>query len=152
MKTVVLGIIAGFLGAAASVASAATPLLKVTVADSSGKVTYKGVTDEKGTFATGRLQPCGYVVFFHSKSPPKNGKYLLVISAGKKKIIANAVAAGKFAAGGVAMKIDVAPGLGITGKVAAEGSQTSGSFKERNIQELQILRMAHQLEAAQSRT
>jgi hypothetical protein len=76
----------------------------------------------------------------------------LVIFAGKKKIVADAVEAEKFAAGGVAMKIDVAAGLNITGQVAPAGAQISGSFKERNIQELQQLRMAHQLEAAQSRS
>ena len=153
MKTVARGILVCLLGAAASVASAALPLINVTVADSSGKAAYKGTTDGKGTFATGKLQPGGYVVYFNSRSAPKGSKYALVISAGKKKMVANAVEAEKFAAGGVAMKIDVAAGLNITGQVAAGGSfQTSSSFKERNIQELQQLRMAHQLEAAQSRS
>ncbi len=152
MKTVARGLIVGLLGAAASVASAAVPLLNVTVADSSGRVTYKGATDGKGTFATGKLQPGGYVVLFNSRSAPRGGNYLLVISAGKKKIIANAVAAEKFVAGGVAMRIDVAAGLNITGQIAAAGARTSGSFKERNIQELQQLKIARQLEAAQSRT
>ena len=152
MKTVTRGFIAGLLGAAASVASAAVPLINVTVADSSGKAAYKGATDGKGTFATGKLQPGGYVVYFNSKSAPKGSKYLLVISAGKKKVMANAVEAEKFAAGGVAMKIEVAAGLNITGQVAPAGAQTSNGFRERNIQELQQLRMAHQLEAAQSRS
>jgi hypothetical protein len=152
MKTVTRAIIASLLGAAASVTSAAVPLINVTVADSSGKVAYKGTTDGKGTFATGKLQPGGYVVQFNSKSAPKGTNYVLVISAGKKKVMANAVEAEKFAAGGVAMKIDVAAGLNITGQVAAAVAQTSSSFKERNIQELQQLRMAHQLEAAQSRS
>jgi hypothetical protein len=152
MKTVTCGFIAGLLGAAASVASAAVPLINVTVADSSGKAAYKCTTDGNGTFATGKLQPGGYVVYFHSKSAPKGSKYLLVISAGTKKVMANAVEAEKFAAGGVAMKIEVAAGLNITGQVAAAGAQTSSGFKERNIQELQQLRMAHQLEAAHSRS
>jgi hypothetical protein len=152
MKTIARGAIIGLVAAAASVASAAVPLLKVTVADSSGKVTYKGATDGNGTFATGQLRPGGYVVYFNSKSAPKGGKYLLVISAGKKKVLANAVEAEKLSAGGVAMKIVVAAGLNITGQVAAAGARTSSGFKERNIQELQQLRIAHQLEAAQSRT
>jgi hypothetical protein len=152
MKTVARGILVGLLGAAASVASAAVPLINVTVADSSGKAAFKGTTDGRGSFATGKLQPGSYVVYFNSKSAPKGSKYALVISAGKNKVVANAVEAEKFAGGGVAMKIDVAAGLNITGQVAAPGAQASRSFKERNIQELQQLRMAHQLEAAQSRS
>jgi hypothetical protein len=152
MKTVTRSFVVGLLGAAASVVSAAVPLINVTVADSSGKVAYKGATDGKGTFATGKLPPGGYVVQFNSNSAPKGSKYVLVISAGKKKVMANAVEAEKFAAGGVAMKIEVAAGLNITGQVAAAGAQTSSGFRERNIQELQQLRMAHQLEAAQSRS
>jgi hypothetical protein len=152
MKTVTRGLVVGLLGATASVASAAVPLINVIVADSSGKVAYKGATDGKGIFATGKLQPGGYVVQFNSKSAPKGTKYVLVISAGKKKVMANAVEAEKFAAGGIAMKIEVAAGLNITGQVATAGAQTSSGFRERNIQELQQLRMAHQLEAAQSRS
>jgi hypothetical protein len=158
MKTVARGIIIGLLSAA-SVASAAVPLIKVTVADSSGKAAYKGNTDREGTFATGKLQPGRYIVQFNCKSAPKGSKYALVVSAGKKKIIANAVEAEKFGEGGVAMRINVGSGLNITGQVVAaeraqvsSRTQTSSSFKERNIQELQQLRMAHQLEAAQSRS
>ena len=159
MKTVRRGILVGLLGAAASVASGAVPLINVTVAGSSGKAAYKGITDGKGTFATGKLQPGSYVVYFNSKSAPKGSKYLLVLSAGKKKVIASAVEAEKFGAGGVAMKIDVGAGLNITGQVAAaeraqtsSRAQTTSGFKERTTQELQQLRMAHQLEAAQSRS
>jgi hypothetical protein len=110
----------GLFVAAASFAYGAVPAMNVTVADSSGKAAYKGATDGKGTFATGKLQPGGYVVQFDSKSAPKGSKYALVVSAGKKKVSANAVAAEKLAAGGVAMKIDVGAGLNITGQVAAE--------------------------------
>jgi hypothetical protein len=151
MKTVTRGLIVGLLGAAASVASAAVPLIKVTVADASGKVAYKGTTDGKGTFATGKLQPGGYVVQFNSKSAPKGTNYVLVISAGKKKVMATAVEAEKFAAGGVAMKIDVAVGLNITGQIAAGEAQTSSSVGVTNIQ-IQQNRMAHQLEGARTRS
>ena len=125
MKTIARSIVVGLIAVAASVASAAVPLINVTVADSSGKAAYKGATDGKGTFATGKLQPGGYVVRFNSKSAPKGSKYVLVVSAGTKKVMANAVEAEKLAAGGVAMKIDVAAGLNITGQVAAEDKNSA---------------------------
>jgi len=120
MKTITRILIVGLIGSAASVAFAAVPSITVTVADSSGKAAYKGTTSGSGTFATGKLQPGGYVVQFNSKSAPKGSKYAMVISAGTKKVVANAIAAEKLAAGGVAMKIEVGAGLGITGQVAAE--------------------------------
>jgi len=150
MKTVTCGLIVGLLGAAASVASAAVPLINVTVTDSSGKAAYRGTTDGEGTFTTGKLQPGGYVVQFKSKSVPKGTNYVLVISAGKKKVMANAVEAGKFGAGGVAMKIDLAAGLNITGQVAAGETQTSSSVVVTNIQ-IQRNR-AQQLEGARTRS
>jgi len=150
MKTVTRAIMAALLGAAASVTSAAVPLINVTVTDSSGKAAYRGTTDGEGTFTTGKLQPGGYVVQFKSKSVPKGTNYVLVISAGKKKVMANAVEAGKFAAGGVAMKIDVAAGVNITGQVAAGEAQTSSSVGVANIQ-IQRNR-AQQLEGARTRS
>lgn len=109
----------------ASVASGAVPSINVTVSDSSGKAAYKGATDPKGAFATGKLQPGGYVVQFNSKSAPKGSKYALVVSAGKKKVTASAVQAEKLAAGGVAMKIEVGAGLNITGQVAADDKNSA---------------------------
>ena len=113
---------------AASVAYGATPSLTVTVSDSSGKAAFKGATDAKGTFATGALKPGGYTVQFNSSKAP-SGSYALVVSAGAKKVAANAVAGERFAKGGVAMKIDVGAGLNISGQVAAEdkGSAPMGS-------------------------
>jgi len=155
MTTAARGLIVGVMAAAASaasVASSAVPVINVTVADSSGKVAYKGIADGKGTFATGKLQPGGYIVYFNSRSAPKGKKYALVVSAGKTKIVANAVEAEKFAAGGVAMRIDVAAGLNITGQVAPAGPRTAAGVSDRNIHDLQLSRMAHQLKAAQSRS
>jgi hypothetical protein len=105
-----------------SMSYGAVPSMNVTVSDSSGKAAYKGATDAKGTFATGKLQPGGYVVQFNSKSAPKGTTYAMVVSAGKKKVTASAVQAEKLAAGGVAMKIDVGAGLNITGQVADDKS------------------------------
>jgi len=124
MRTIVRTLIA-LVFAGASFAYAAVPSFNVTVDDSKGKTAYKGATDGKGLFATGKLQPGGYVVKFASNSAPKGSKYALVISAGKKKVSANAVAAEKLAAGGVAMMIDVGSGLNITGQVAAEDKNSA---------------------------
>ena len=48
----------------------------------------------------------------------KGSQFTLVVSAGKKKVAANDVAGEKFAAGGVAMKVDVGPKMKISGQVA----------------------------------
>jgi len=106
-------------------AFAAVPSLNVLVADSAGKMAYKGVTDSSGLFATPKLQPGNYAVQFTSNNVPKDSRYTLVVAAGKKKVAANAVAAEKLTAGGVAMKIEVAAGLNITGKVAAQDKNSA---------------------------
>lgn len=115
--------VTSLLFAIVSLASGAVPPMNVTVSDGGGKAAFKGATDAKGTFATGALKPGGYTVQFTSAKAP-SGTYALVVSAGKKKVTASAVAGEKFAKGGVAMKIDVGSGVNITGQVAAE---TNGS-------------------------
>jgi hypothetical protein len=127
MKNLIQNSVAVLMLGLASVAFGAVPPMNVTVSDSSGKAAYKGATDGKGAFATGKLQPGGYVVQLNSKSAPKGSKYAVVVSAGKKKVTANAVDAEKLAAGGVAMKIDVGAGLNITGQVAAEDKNSSSA-------------------------
>jgi hypothetical protein len=121
LRTTVLSLLLG----AVCMAYGAIPQINVTIADSSGKAAYKGATDAKGTFATGTLKPGSYVVQFNSKSAPKGSHYALVVSAGKKKVMANSVSSEKFAAGGVAMKIDVGAGLNISGQVAAEDKNSA---------------------------
>jgi hypothetical protein len=110
------------LFASASLAFGALPHLTVTVADSGGKPAYKGATDAKGTFATGKLKPGQYVVQFNAQGV-KGGTYAVVVSAGIKKVTADSVPGEKFGGGGVAMKIDVGSGLNITGQVTT-GAQT----------------------------
>lgn len=129
MKTIARLSFLGVVFGAASLACGAVPAMTVTVADSSGKATYKGATNSSGSFATGTLKPGGYVVQFNSKSAPKGSHYAMVVSAGTKKVVANAVAAEKLAAGGVAMKIDVGAGLNITGQVAAEDKSSAPTGK-----------------------
>jgi hypothetical protein len=114
----------GLMIAGASVASGSVPQMNVTVSDSSGNAAYKGATNANGTFATGTLKPGGYVVQFNAKAAEVKGHdYALVVSAGNKKVTAETVAGDQFAAGGVAMRINVGAGLNITGQVAT-GLQT----------------------------
>ena len=98
----------------------AVPAMEVTVSDPAGKVAFKGTTTAAGTFATGNLQPGSYVVQFKAKSQAaKENQYLVVVSAGKKKVVAEAVPGEKFIAGGVAMKIDARAGMQLTGQTVA---------------------------------
>lgn len=103
----------------------ALPAINVTVADASGKTTFKTATNSKGGFSTGALKPGSYAVQFTSSNVPKGTRYTLVVSAGTKKVMANSIEAEKFAKGGVAMKIDVSSGLNITGQVAAEDKNSA---------------------------
>jgi hypothetical protein len=104
--------------AVASIAAAAVPSMNVIISDSTGKAAFKGATKNDGGFATTALKPGSYVVQFSTTNAAvKGGQYSIVVAAGKKKVVANAVAGDKFLAGGVAMKVEVAAGLSITGQV-----------------------------------
>lgn len=113
----------------ATTAFAGVPPVNVTVS-SSGKASFKGKTDAKGTFATAKLTPGEYTVQFTSDNAELKGKkYALVVSAGKKKVSAS-IPGEKFARGGVAMKVDVGAGLNITGVVAADDAPVSKNNKK----------------------
>src|SRR5438309_1020354 len=106
---------------AISTVHGAVPALNVTVSDASGKAAFRGATNSDGIFATTNLKPGNYVVQLNSTNLGLKGNYYaVVISAGKKKVSASAVAGEKFTSGGVAMKIDVGASVKITGQVAAE--------------------------------
>ena len=105
----------------ASTASASVPPMEVTVFDASGNVAFKGPMSPNATFATGNLHPGAYVVQLKTRSAAvKDNQFLFVVSAGKKKVIAAGVPGEKFIGGGAAMKVNVGPGLKITGQVAKE--------------------------------
>lgn len=105
----------------ASAAYGGVPSVNVIVSDASGKVAFKGATNADATFATANLAPGNYVVQFQSRSEAlKGNQYLLVVSAGRKKVIADAVPGEKFHGGGVAMRVNVETGLKITGQVATD--------------------------------
>lgn len=128
MKIPLRNILLSFLLVAASAVYAATvPSMDVTVSDSAGKLVYKGKTNSNGTFSTGKLNPGSYVVQFNANKSSVKGPYALVVSAGKKKVTAEAVEGSKFAAGGVAMKVEVGRGLNITGQVATNLAAVTAS-------------------------
>lgn len=115
---------------AASAYSASVPALDVTVSDKGGKVAFKGKTNAQGTFATTQLTPGNYIVQFNSKNGAlKGNQYAIVVSAGKKKVNADGVSGEKFAAGGVAMKVDVGAGMKVTGQVVDAKSQSNANVK-----------------------
>lgn len=124
-----------FVLAVAATAYGGVPSMNVIVSDSSGNLAFKGTTKANAPFATANLAPGNYVVQFHSKSEAlKGNQYLLVVAAGQKKVIADAVPGEKFAEGGVAMRITVGPGLNITGQVAIDQVVASaGSAKVKVI-------------------
>jgi hypothetical protein len=107
------------------------PSMNVIVSDASDKVVFKGATNANATFETGNLQPGHYVVQFNSKAATlKGNQYLLVVSAGRKKVIADSVPGEKLNGNGVAMKVTVGPGLKITGQVATDQVVASAGSAE----------------------
>jgi hypothetical protein len=118
-------VIAATVTLSGPLAFGAVPSLKILVADSTGKMAYRGATDASGRFATPKLAPGNYAVQFTSNNAPKGSRYTLVVASGNKKVAAIAFAAEMLAGGGVAMKIDVGAGLNITGQVAAEDKNSA---------------------------
>jgi hypothetical protein len=105
----------------ASLASGAIPAMNVTVFDGNSKVAFKRALSPDGAFATGNLPAGDYVVQFNSNSAElKSGSYLVVVSAGAKKVIADSVSGGQFSGGGVAMRITVGATRKISGQVAPD--------------------------------
>ncbi|HZE56855.1 MAG TPA: T9SS type A sorting domain-containing protein [Chthoniobacterales bacterium] len=130
MKTL-FPILLGLFLAVASMASAGTPSLNVTVSDAGGKLAFKGATKNDGGFATGKLQPGNYVVQFSSKNAAlKGGQYSIIVAAGQKKVVANSIAGDKFLGGGVAMKVQVGAGSDIIGHVSAGPLATNATQKD----------------------
>jgi len=118
----------------ASAAYAAVPSMEVTVFDASGRVAFKSPVNASSTFTTKDLQPGKYVVQFNAKSAAvKANQYLLVVAAGKKKVIADAIPGEKFLGGGVAMRVDVGPGSKITGQIASDQNTADGTSKYKTI-------------------
>ena len=133
MTHMIRAVLLCLLLATTTLAYGGVPSMNVIVSDASGKIAFKGATNTNATFATANLAPGNYVVRLHSKSGDlKGNQYLLVVSAGKKKVIADAVPGEKISGVGVAMKITVEPGMKITGQLAHDQSMAaavSGKIK-----------------------
>ena len=126
MKTALRNLFLLFVFVTASLASAAVPPMRVIVSNASGELAFKGTTDANGTFATANLRPGHYVVQFKAKSADvKDSSFALIVSAGSKKVVANAVSGSMFTGGGVAMRVDVGDGLNITGNIASAAAGAS---------------------------
>jgi hypothetical protein len=125
MKNMTRGACLSLALSIASIAFGGVPSVNVNVADSSGKTTYKGTTNAKGTFETRKLPPGEYVIQFNSPSVPRGTRYAVVVSAGKNTKYANGIAAEKFAGEGVAMKINVLGPLNITGFLSLQDNNTA---------------------------
>ena len=131
MKTMIRSAVLFLFCIAISMVYAGVPPLSVSVSDESGKAAFKGATNSTGAFATGKLKPGNYVVQLNAKSAPVKGShYAIVVSAGKKKVAASAVAGEKFTGGGVAVKVAVGPNLNITGQVAEESKTAMKNGKK----------------------
>ncbi len=99
----------------------AIPPLDVTVSGANSGRVSKMITKSDGTFATGSLASGSYVVEFRSHSAAlANDQFLLVLRAGKKTVISNAIPGKQFTAGGAAVRMDLKNGTAITGQVASE--------------------------------
>jgi hypothetical protein len=123
------------LAAFLSTAYGGVPSMNVTVFNAAEKVVFKQAINSSATFATGNLPAGKYVVQFNTKSAAvKGNQYLLVVSAGKKKVIADAVTGETLTGGGAAMKIQVSPGNEISGQVLNdEAIAQAGGPKYRTI-------------------
>lgn len=127
MKNIIRSAALSLFCVAISMANGGIPAMNVSVSDASGNAAYKGATNSSGTFATAKLKPGNYVVQLNAKSGAVKGNhYAIVVSAGKKKVVANAVPGEKFTGGGVAMRVEVGAGLNITGQVATGTSVKNG--------------------------
>ena len=87
--------------------------------DPGGKVIFKGKTDGRGNFTTGKLDAGNYVIQFKAESAAAvaDARYSIAAAGGKKAVTATAVAGEKFARGGVAMRVQVADGSPLAGQV-----------------------------------
>ena len=108
------------LGLAAS-AHGAVPPMQVTVSETSGQVAFRGTTGPNAMFSTANLRPGHYIVQFTTTDTAARGsRYLVVVSAGVKKVVATGIGGEAFMHGGAAMKVNVEHAAKITGQLADE--------------------------------
>lgn len=113
-------LIFGLSSAAALAAPAPKQFDVIVVTEPGGKVVFKGETDGRGSFSTGKLEAGDYVLQFKAAKTAGLERVLYSIAAvgGKRAVTARAVAGEKFAGGGVALRVQVAGGSRLAGRVA----------------------------------
>src|SRR2546430_17528590 len=105
MKSLIRSVLCAVIISGVHAISGAVPPIQVSVADSAGKLAFKGVTNSSGAFATKSLPAGNYVVQFNASDSSLKGQALnFIVSAGTKKVTAEAIAGEKFLGRGVAMK------------------------------------------------
>lgn len=113
-------LILGFAGGVTLAAPSTNGLDVLVLTDPGNKVVFKGKTDARGSFNTGKLEAGNYVVQFNATNAKGLTGNLFSIAAvgGKRAVTATAVAGEKFSGGGVAMRVQVAGGSRLAGQVA----------------------------------
>jgi hypothetical protein len=118
----------GLLGAASLALGGGVADVDVTVSDAAGKLTFRGKTDARGTFATRPVAPGDYVVQFKARNAALNrSDYAIFAAAGHRRVVADAIAGAKFAGAGVAMRLKPTVSTPIMGQVAAGGVNALGT-------------------------
>ena len=113
---------AGLLGAVSTLHAAGVPNVDVIVSDASGRLTYRGKTDENGVFATRRVAPGNYVVQFQARKAAVNrNDYAIFAAAGHQNVVADAISGAKFSGAGVAIRLKPTTATPIIGQVAVGG-------------------------------
>ena len=108
----------------------AVPSMQVSVAAGAAKPSFRSLTRTNGTFTTDNLAPGRYVVQFNSKSAALKGDhYLVVVLAGRKTLVSNAVPGENFLEQGIAVSVELsAPGK-IVGQVASARELESANVR-----------------------
>lgn len=120
MKSLIRGALCAMIILGGHAISGAVPLIHVSVADSAGKLAFTGTTNSSGTFTTKSLPAGNYVVQFKASDSSLKGQALnFIVSAGKRKVTAEAIAGEKLLGRGVAMKVEVGANLNITGQASS---------------------------------
>ncbi len=111
----------------------AIPPMEVTVIDANNKVAFAGMTKGNGTFSSADVGPGQYVVRFRSKSAAvKDDQYMLIVDAGKRPFLSNAIEGAKFTAAGVAIRVDVPKASKISGQVESASALARDNVKVVN--------------------
>lgn len=132
MKNTIRHLLPILLLALASSASAIPPL-DVTVSDAATGRTHQMLTKPDGTFVTGTLPSGSYVIKFRSHDAAlANDQFLLILCAGKKTLVSNAIPGKQFTAGGAAVKMQLGNEKQITGQVASERELRQAKVKMVN--------------------